>query len=434
MMQRLIAGLILLVLGGCAHDTAAIARNLAQHEEALYGCRCKAVGLASGHDVAGGPELLWLADERRVSRIDGSGTAEEVWVAPTFQEIVRLEAADLDGDGVDEWVVLVQAARMRSHVIALRDGVRQSIGKPWGGYLRPMLDADGTTVLVGQRAGGDRPFRGGVERVAWDAEAGTFKPGERVKLPERFSVFDFFWLPGEPPRLYGLEETSRLAELDPRSPRAVLWRSDGRPVARPVEVDRTYKELLADEEEETLRLASPVGVEDLDGDGVAEVLLVTGNATPLAVFQNLRVHQGGDLRIYRPEHRGLVEAARTPVLGSAMVAGTSWEPVPGRTVLAGVAWTRDPAGFAPMESRVFLFEPEKGDLLGAAEALAPIELAVPVEAPAEVELAVPVEAVEVEPAAPVEAEAVVPDELVEEPAPEEPAPEEPAPEEPAPSE
>ncbi len=128
------------------------------------------------------------------------------------------------------------------------------------------------------------------------------------------------------------------------------------------------------------------------------------------------------------------------VLGSAMVAGTSWEPVPGRTVLAGVAWTRDPAGFAPMESRIFLFEPEKGDLLGAAEALAPIELAVPAEAPAEVELVAPVEAATVVPAASLEAEetqdgADAP--AAEEPAVDAPGAEEPAadaPAEPAPSE
>lgn len=349
------------VTTGCANARAA--RDLALIEESLHACRCLGVGLTTGRDAPGSPERLFLADEKGVRALALDGSTADVWSAPRFERLVRLDAGDFDGDGVTELVVVVQGGRMRSAVLVPGEDGRVRSGGWYHGYLRPIRAADGAWQLVGQRPGGDRPFRGTPEFVTWSADG--FEVGEAAGAPPRATLFDWFWLPGEErDRLFVLEETGHLTERDSRSPRSQVWRSDDRPVARPVEIERSYRELLGSEEEEVLRLASPVVIGDRDG--VRGALLVGGNGTPVPVLRNLRVLQGGELRWLQTEHRGLTEVVRTPVLGTAMVAGAVWSPDDEHTVWAGLAWTRDPAGFAPPESRVFLFEPERGDVVAPA--------------------------------------------------------------------
>lgn len=393
---------LILVLGtGCAHAIAA--RDLALVEDALHVCRCIGVGLGAGHDVAGGPERLWVADEKGVSAVGLDGAVEPQWAAPRFQRLVRMEAADLDGDGADEWIVVVEGGRMRSAVVAFGPEGRALAGGWFQGYLRPERRTDGTWRLVGQRSGGDRPFRGTPEEVTWTSDG--FTVGAALSTPSGSSLFDSFWLPGEArDRLFVLEDSGHLSERDARSPRARLWRSDDRPVARPIEIERSYRELLGSEEEEVLRLPSPVVVGERAGRVGA--LLVGGNAMPVAVFRNLRVLQGGELRWLEAAHRGLEEVVRTPVLGTAMVAGVLWQP-PGRQPLwVGLAWTRDPSGFAPPESRVFLFEPERGDVVSPSAVA--ILSAPPVEEVVEPSAVQPAEAqVEADPAGDPEGEAEV---------------------------
>ncbi len=375
-MTRALLLILVLLSTGCA--TARAARELALLEEAVHVCRCVGVGLGAGRDVAGGDELLWVADEAGVSEVALDGTSRRVWTAPKFQRVVRMEVADLDGDGVQEWVVIVLGGRTRSAVIAAGPEGRAPLGGWYFGYLRPVHRPDGSWQLVGQRAGGDRPFRGTPEEVTWTSDG--FTSGPAVAAPPGVTLFDWFWLPGEErDRLFTLEPTGHLGERDARSPRARIWRSDDRPVARPVEIERTYRELLGSEDEEVLRLAAPVT--NADRQGRPGALLVGGNAMPVAVFRNLRVLQGGELRWMEPAHRGLEEVVRTPVLGTAMVAGTVWQPPGAPPLWAGLAWTRDPSGFAPPESRVFLFETARGDTVAPSRVLAAPGDRVPAPAP-----------------------------------------------------
>ena len=64
---------------------------------------------------------MWAADSRQVVRIGPDGRPDVVWQAPRFSEIVRFEAADLEGDGVSEWLVLLRFGTLRSQVVALQD-------------------------------------------------------------------------------------------------------------------------------------------------------------------------------------------------------------------------------------------------------------------------------------------------------------------------
>ena len=367
---HLIGALVLacsgLALAGCAHGLGAAARDLALTGQALWTGEVGVVGLDAGRDAADGEELLWAAEPRGVHLLASDGTSTVAWTPPRFARIIRFEVADVDADGVDEWVVVMDHGRIRSVLVGLEDGVRQPRGKPWNGFLRPVIGADGAVHLVGQRAGGDAPFRGPVIGLAEGDK--RWAAGEPVGLPPDVSVFDYAWLPAvadRPARLFSFEGSGFVEERDARSPRAITWRSDDRFVGRPVELDRDYRNMLGEEEDVTLRLVPPVSLVDEDGDGAHELLMVGGTQTPVVVFENLRVYQGGDVRLLTPTSRGLEETRRSPLLGRAMVAVSPWSPAPGERVWAAAVWTRLGSGFVRPESRIFLLDPATGDLVGA---------------------------------------------------------------------
>ncbi len=353
------------LLTSCAH--ARTAQDTALGATEFYSGRVLAVGLAAGTDAAGEPQKLWLADEKAVRELRSDGDVE-VWKPPRFTRILRLEVADLDGDGADEWVVLIDQGRMRSLLVRVGEDGRETVGRPWNGWLRPVRDADGAWGLLGQRSGGEQPFRGHIKRVTLEGD--SLVEGERLDLPPGTPLYDWFnvWVPPaegeEAPtqRLFQVEDSGKLVERDPRSPRAITWRGGERVAGRIVEATRLSQSMLGDEEELVVRLLPPI-VDTSDADGAPAVLMVGGTQTPVAVLRDLRVFQGGDVRLLVPDDRGLREVRRTPLVGRAVVAATVWEIEPGRTVWAAAVWMKVSGGFARPESRVFLFDPATGDLV-----------------------------------------------------------------------
>ncbi|MEE2830272.1 MAG: hypothetical protein VX498_13875 [Myxococcota bacterium] len=369
------ASLLLLLpwLWSCAlAPKAQMAAEAAGLAPVLAECRCQVIGLGTGTLEPGGEEQLWMADVRGVHRVGSGGRTESLWTAPRFTEVLRFEAADIDGDGVSEWVVLLDSGRMRSFVLRW-DGESWQPSAPWAGYLRPLRDGRGELTLVGQRSGGSTAYRGLITRVLV-GESGSLTAGEPVPSPPGVSIYDFFWLRGDPGRLFVLESNGSISERDPRSPTVgagpgprsgwgVLWRSEDRPVARPVEVEREVRDLLGDLRDERIRLAPPVAVVQLDDDPAEEVLVVTGVPAPQVVFENLRLYRGGDIRAYDPELRGLKELHRTPLLGRSLSAVVAVERG-GEDLWVGAIWTRLPGGFTRPESRLLLFDPASGNVVG----------------------------------------------------------------------
>jgi len=354
-------------LSGCAHGKAADAIARAAAEEALWNCQCLVSGLATGFDEVGGEQRIWVAAGREVTRVVPGGEPVVEWRAPRFTQILRLESGDLDGDGVDEWVVMLKANSVRSVLIGRREGRREALAMPWNGYLRIMLDAEAQPTLVGQGSSGHRPFFGPVHRIEL-SEDGKLRKGAPLGLPAGTPLFDFFWLPGSeaaPARLFSLEPSDQLAERDLRSPKARTWRSDSRIVARPVEIEREFRGYFGEQQDEFIRLAAPIEVSDPDGDGVFEALLVGGTAKSAVVFETMRFHQGGDVRLLAASDRGLVELRRSALLGRAVAAASSWSAGNGRRYWVAAVWTRHRAVFKPPESRLLLLDAASGDLVSA---------------------------------------------------------------------
>jgi len=303
------------------------------------------------------------------------GTLTEVWEVPRFARLLRLEAADLDGDGIVEWVVLYDTGRFRSHVLRWTGDSWES-SKPWAGFLRPDAQAGEKTRLLGQSAGSGR-FHG--ERIVEITEAeGKLVAGEQVVVAPGVFLYDFFWVPGERPRLFVLEEGGSISERDPRSPRAVLWRSEERIVARPLELRRSSRDMLGESTEDTIRFAPPVVLAQWDDDPTPEVFLVTGPAVPMFAFENLRISGGGDVRVFDVGERGLQELVRTPLLGLDLSATWAGQ-FQGELLWIASVWMKDLGGFAKPESRLFRFNPSSGDprAWAAGTVEEPSELAAP---------------------------------------------------------
>jgi hypothetical protein len=222
-----------------------------------------------------------------------------------------------------------------------------------------VLSPDGSVQLLGQGSGGPRFHAEAVVEVALGAD-GKLTPGDRVSVVSGLFLYDFFWVPGDRPRLFVLEQDGSISERDPRSPSALLWRLPERIVARPLELRRSSRDMLGSVEESRVRLAPPVVVAQLDDGPEFEVLIVTGPPTPLFAFENLRIPRGGDVRIFEVGPRGLQERVRTPLLGLDLSATWAGE-IADQVVWLGAVWTKDSGGFTKPESRVFRFDLASGD-------------------------------------------------------------------------
>ena len=373
---RALALLLVVQLAGCATlQRGRAALDSARTVPSLASCDCKVVSLAVGRLGVDETPRIWVAEEKRILELAPDGTLTEVWEVPRFARLLRLEAADLDGDGIVEWVVLYDTGRFRSHVLRWTGDSWES-SKPWAGFLRPDAQAGEKTRLLGQSAGSGR-FHG--ERIVEITEAeGKLVAGEQVVVAPGVFLYDFFWVPGERPRLFVLEEGGSISERDPRSPRAVLWRSEERIVARPLELRRSSRDMLGESTEDTIRFAPPVVLAQWDDDPTPEVFLVTGPAVPMFAFENLRISGGGDVRVFDVGERGLQELVRTPLLGLDLSATWAGQ-FQGELLWIASVWMKDLGGFAKPESRLFRFNPSSGDprAWAAGTVEEPSELAAP---------------------------------------------------------
>lgn len=348
-----------LLLCACAHTQEAVER--ARDQGALVTLGEEIHSLAHGRD--GGPEdVLWAASPGAVWAIDGAGQAAVVWSPPRFTRILHLEAAQLDDDAPTEWVVILDGGRIRSEVVEW-DGVRKITGKPWFGFARPAWDGE-KTRLLGQKAGGERPFWGHIEWLDRDGD-GALVPSSDLGVQDSVNLFEVH--PGASSggmRILAFEPSGQLAERSAQRPKDVLWRSDDRPVGRPVVADRSYTNLLGEERGEVLSIPPPPEWADLDGDGALDLLVAGNPGPPVRVFENLLALQGGDLRFYQWKERGVLEVRRTQLVGRAVtgVAAWTWR---GRPVWVAAVWTRLRGGFAPAETRLLLFDPATGEALSA---------------------------------------------------------------------
>ncbi len=270
-------------------------RGMGDFNERLNGL---AVGDVDGDGVV---EIVTIGNSRlyvhrvkqdrwvRMARYDGRG------------KYVGVDMADLNGNGRDE-IFVTNFDDTESRVISFVmewDGksLQRIAGRlPW--YFRVVDAAAGGKMLVGQKQStGDR-FTPGIYRMKW--QDGAYRPGDRLPVPRRLNVFGF---------AYGAVRSTDALE-------AVAYNSDGyleildRKDGQSAVSTETYGGgpnaiVFTDKDQYDVRdniyLAPRIHLQDLDGDGIQEMLVVNNETTQLG---------GGILDRHRSFKKGRIEWLR----------------------------------------------------------------------------------------------------------------------------
>jgi hypothetical protein len=117
---------------------------------------------------------------------------------PTSDNVIALDAADINGNGVAEIFVTnyTDNAGLRSYVLEYQNGKYVKIWQDVRLHFRVMEGQGGGLQLYAQTSGDDRPFDGPVRRYTW--QGNRYVPADVVPLPKAF------------PNLYGFT----LADVD----------------------------------------------------------------------------------------------------------------------------------------------------------------------------------------------------------------------------
>ena len=368
-LHRLGLGILLIVAGALALPSLSAAatpqeikaaRDAARSLPAFASCRCAAVGFSVGQLAAEGPETLWLAHEGGVSEVLPEGRLEPVWKTPGGARLVRFDAADLDGDGRSEWVVLLDSGRLRSYVLRLGDSGWER-GRPFSGFLRPMVDAEGSPYLLGQRRRRTRFHDDAIHRVRQD-EKQRWTLGEEIAALRGLFVYDFQLIREPRPRLFVVDSEGGFSERDPSQSSLLLWSLDRPLASRPLEVEFSGGSMFESDDTERFDFAPALQSLDLDADGVDEILLTAG-PRPIGVsFDSIRIHDGGNQLVFDLAEQGLTQSLSTPMLGLEMAASWAGD-LGGELVWLGAVWTKAAGGFVKPETKLFRFDPKTGAVL-----------------------------------------------------------------------
>jgi hypothetical protein len=179
----------------------------------------RAQAIAVGDFTGDGTLKLAISDGQGVYIYDFDPKAgiKELWKDPgiTTDNIIALDAADINGNGVTEIFVtnftytggndLQQYGRLRSYVLEYRQGKFVRISDDVPLHFRVIEGPSGTPLLIAQAAGQDMPFYGPVRQYTW--QGSLYGPGMVIPLPKQF------------PTIYGFA----LADLDSEgAPKTVI--------------------------------------------------------------------------------------------------------------------------------------------------------------------------------------------------------------------
>jgi hypothetical protein len=102
--------------------------------------------------------------------------------------VLSLETGDLDGDGAAEVLITsVRNGRLKTEAVSWGQGEWHILGGSEGVYVRAFEKPGGGSILLGQRAGVNTVFAGGVREYSW--EDGSFRPVDGLVLPAGVNIF-----------------------------------------------------------------------------------------------------------------------------------------------------------------------------------------------------------------------------------------------------
>ncbi len=296
-----------------------------------------------------GPQLATLGDD--------GWTMESLGATAPGVEWYGMTAGDLDGDGGDEVILWGFRPGLVSLVLTWQGDQLARVAGPFPELLR-IVRRDGRDIVYGQRAGTTGPFTGPVFRH--ELEGGDLV--RREAMGALVDVLDFFFAPAEgETALYAWAEDGT---LERRQSGTAVWRGEELRMTRPLNRERDRDNLLGESRSEIDEYPTLPVVQDVDGDGTDEVLVVTSDAPKVQVLERVRVFRGATFTRLVPEGRGLAPAAESLLMGR-FATGLATADLDGDgelEVLVSVVLQRR-SGVGRGRSAIAVFDAVTGDLL-----------------------------------------------------------------------
>ncbi len=255
-------------------------------------------------------------DSVGIHAVEGDDLAEKVRIPYPGGGIVRVDAADLNRNGIAEIVVVRFLSGKAVSDIWEFDGKqygRIASGLPY--FLRTIdLGTEGI-VLVAQESDPATVYRGPVFRFVPPRSGGSEEKerGNPLPLPAGTWIYSFVPLKaGGKTRYAVLGDGGRLSLLDGKGAR--LWAGTDGVSGTDLALDAP---LAGAAGPRNLSMPNRLFAVDLDGDGYDEIIALNNLVVPGGFFENIRVYSNSEALCFAQEGDTLALAWRTPQFDGA---------------------------------------------------------------------------------------------------------------------
>ena len=277
-------------------------------------------GIALGDvDGDGKTETVFISDRRiYVHRFENKSFLKIKEIAGKgSQRFIGVDVADINGNGRAEIFVtsLKGAGQSLDSFVLEWDGGgfrRISQGDPW--YYRVIHVPERGKVLLGQRRKLDEPFTPGIYRLAWGD--GGYGPEERLTLPKGINVFGLALgdvMNKGQQMIAAFDGSDHIRIFSPSGEEQ--WKS-----VDPYGGSVNYLEFYTHESAATERLYLPqrIYVQDVDGDGDHELVVVSNQGSLGRLFSRYRKFTSGQIVSLSWKNIGLALNWETPKISGCI--------------------------------------------------------------------------------------------------------------------
>lgn len=266
-------------------------------------------------DLDGKRELIVaLPPDIAIYRIAGDDLVEKYRIRDAGADLVRIDAADLDRNGMAEILAVRFAGGKAISDVWSYDGKRfaKSVSAvPWH-LAHAELPGEGT-VLLGQESDPALLYRGPVFRIAFNRYGQGEIPdkGGELPLPDGTGIFDITVVKDGKESRFAILDRRGFPNLHDLKGKPLGAGSDPLRGPDPV-VQRAFVSGTPDAPQSAPARLFPV---DLNGDGVDELIGVNHLVTPGTFFESVMVHSGSEILAFAQDGGRLRLAWRSAQTG-----------------------------------------------------------------------------------------------------------------------